>query len=232
MTSVKPVENAPKRKKISYTDEMARKAKQEQPQQGGEPAHLPAILDAVAQPAPKLRRQRGRPVFPWTEELENFILEGAISNLSLGQIIIEGQREFPEGFPCAATIKAYATANQDFSARYARAKDMSQDWMAEEIIDIIDGRHVDFRLADLDERKASVEERKWVMGKLRRKKWGEVKTTEITGADGAPLVQPQVLDTRSLSPDAQAALYQALQIVAAQNEAEDAEYTEEDQDDA
>jgi hypothetical protein len=105
---------------------------------------------------------------------------------------------------------------------------MSQDFMAEDIIDIIDGRHSDFMQSDLDERKASVEERKWVMGKLRRKKWGEVKTTEITGADGAPLIQPQVIDTRSMTPEAQAALYQALQIVAAQEEAEDTEYTEEE----
>lgn len=62
--------------------------------------------------------------------------------------------------------------------------------------------------------------------------WKEAKHLEVTGKDGAPLVQPQVLDTRSLSPEAQAALYQALQIVAAQNEAEDAEYTEEGEDDA
>lgn len=58
--------------------------------------------------------------------------------------------------------------------------------------------------------------------------WKEAKHLEVTGKDGAPLVQPQVLDTRSLSPEAQAALYQALQIVAAQNEAVDAEYTEEE----
>jgi len=100
--------------------------------------------------------------------------------------------------------------------------------MAEEIIDIIDGRHSDFRLMDLEERKASVETRKWLMGKLRRKKYGDVKTTEVTGADGAPLLQPQVIDTRSMTPEAQAALYQALQIVAAQEEAEDAEYEEEE----
>jgi hypothetical protein len=104
---------------------------------------------------------------------------------------------------------------------------MSQDYMAEDIIDIIDGRHPDFMQSDLDERKASVEERKWVMGKLRRKKWGEIKTTEVTGADGAPLLQPQIIDTRSMTPEAQMALYEALQLVAAQDDAEDVDYTEE-----
>jgi hypothetical protein len=205
---------------------MAKKAKQAAPAPTEGEANVPAPVAPL--PAPRLRRQGGRPAFPWTPELENFILEGVVSNLSLGRIIEEGEREFPEGFPGATTIKSYLASNDEFSARYARAKDMSQDYMAEDIIDIIDGRHPDFMQSDLDERKASVEERKWVMGKLRRKKWGEVKTTEITGADGAPLLQPQVIDTRSMTPEAQAALYQALQIVAAQEEAEDAEYEEEE----
>lgn len=205
---------------------MAKKAKQAPPTQGEQAAQPPTIADT--QPPVRLRRQRGRPSFPWTQELENFIIEGAVSNLSLRQILEEGNREFPEGFPSAGTIKNYFASNPEFLANYTRAKDLAQDFMAEDIIDIIDGRHEDFRLADLDERKASVEERKWVMGKLRRKKYGDVKTTEVTGADGAPLMQPQVIDTRSMTPEAQMALYQALQIVAAQNEAEDAEYTEED----
>jgi len=205
---------------------MAKKAKQAAPAPTEGEANVPAPVAPL--PAPRLRRQGCRPAFPWTPELENFILEGVVSNLSLGRIIEEGEREFPEGFPSSYTVKTYLASNDEFSTRYARAKDMSQDFMAEDIIDIIDGRHSDFRQADLDERKASVEERKWVMGKLRRKKWGEVKTTEITGADGTPLIQPQVIDTRSMTPEAQAALYQALQIVAAQEEAEDAEYEEEE----
>lgn len=60
--------------------------------------------------------------------------------------------------------------------------------------------------------------------------WKEAKHLEVTGKDGAPLIQPQVIDTRSMTPEAQMALYEALQIVAAQNEAEDAEYTEEESD--
>ena len=207
---------------------MAKRAKKAEPAQGVDNTPAPV----APPPAPRLRRQRGRPPFPWTEELENFIIEGALSNLSLAQIVAEGEREFPEGFPTDATIKNYLGSNDEFFTRYARAKDLSQDFMAEDIIDIIDGRHQDFRLAPLEERKASVEERKWVMGKLRRKKYGDVKTTEVTGADGAPLLQPQVIDTRSMTPEAQQALYQALQIVAAQEEAEDVEYEEEDDNDA
>lgn len=209
---------------------MAKKAKRAEPApepaQGEVPVPAPVQPDPPP-PEPKLRRNVGRPAFVWTDELENFIIEGVLANLSLSQICVEGEREFPEGFPSDGTVKNYLSSNQEYFTRYTRAKDLSQDFMAEEIIDIIDGRHKDFRVMDLEERKASVETRKWLMGKLRRKKYGDVKTTEVTGADGAPLMQPQVIDTRSMTPEAQMALYEALQLVAAQNDAEDVEYTEE-----
>lgn len=71
-----------------------------------------------------------------------------------------------------------------------------------------------------------IESRKWLAAKLLPKRWGDKTITEVTGADGAPLV-PQVINTRSMTPEAQMALYEALQLVAAQNDAEDVEYTEE-----
>lgn len=176
-------------------------------------------------PAP----QRGRPPFPWTKELEDYIITCVLANKSLRQIEEEGVRDWGEkNFPSTMTIKNYLGSNEDFFSRYTRAKDLAQDFMAEDIIDIIDGRHPDLPLADLEQRKASVEARKWIMGKLRRKKWGEVKLQEITGANGAPLVQPQIINTRAMSPETKMALYQALQIAAAQAEAEDAQIEEDD----
>ena len=172
-------------------------------------------------------RGRGRPPFQWTPELEQFILNCVIANKSMREIEQLGIEQYGKGaFPSSASIKNYLASNSDFLANYTRAKDLSQDFMAEDLIDIMDGRHPDFVGEELSQRKESVEIRKWVMGKLRRKKWGEVKITEVTGADGAPLLQPQVLDTRSLSPEAQAALYQALQVIKAQGEAEDITATE------
>ena len=177
-------------------------------------------------------RRMGRPPFKWTRELEDFIISCILANKSMREIEELGIQEFgKKEFPSSMTIKNYLASNEEFFARYTRAKDLSQDFMAEDLIDIIDGRHPDFVDEDLSQRKASVEERKWVMGKLRRKKWGEVKVTEVTGADGTPLIQPQVLNTRDMSPDARAALYNALQLAVAQSEAEEAEYTEVDEDD-
>ncbi len=165
---------------------------------------------------------RGRPPFQWTPEIEQYILNCVIANKSMRELEQMGIDEYGKGaFPCAASIKNYLASNSNFLANYTRAKDLSQDFMAEDLIDIIDGRHPDFRHEDLSQRKESAEIRKWVMGKLRRKKWGEVKITEVTGENGTPLIPPQILDTRSMTPEAQAALYQALQVIKAQSEAED-----------
>lgn len=175
-------------------------------------------------------RKTGRPPFQWTPEIEDYILEKIIAGYSIRAIVAKAREEDYKGkpFPGVDTLMVYAASNEAFSVRYARAKELQQDMMAEELLDIIDGRHPDFANAELGQRKESMEARKWVMGKLRRKKWGDVKVTEVTGGDGQPLIPPQVIDTRSLTPEAQAALYQALQVIKAQNEAEDINPTTEE----
>lgn len=176
-------------------------------------------------------RKIGRPPFKWTPELEDFIISCVVANKSMREIETLGIQEFgTKSFPSSMTIKNYLASNDEFFAKYTRAKDLAQDFMAEDLIDIIDGRHPEFVNEDLAQRKESVEARKWVMGKLRRKKWGDVKVTEVTGADGAPLMQPQIINTRQMTPEARAALYNALQLAVAQQEAEDGEYTEEEAD--
>lgn len=178
----------------------------------------------------KPSRAVGRPSFPWTDEIKEYILEMIISGHSLRAIVGQAKSDGFDVFPSLNTIMVYATLNNEFAEQYARAKNYQQDMMAEDIIDIIDGRHPDFANAELGQRKESMEARKWVMGKLRRKKWGEVKMAEITGADGAPLIQPQVLNTRDMTPEARVALYNALQLATAQAAAEDADVIEEEED--
>ncbi len=174
-------------------------------------------------------KRMGRPPIQWTPDLEDYILSLVIAGRSLRQIVEEGKKEFGEkAFPSDALIKTHLASTPEFLAKYIKAKDVAQDLMAEDLVSIIDGSMPEFANADLDQRKASAEIRKWVMGKLRRKKWGDVKVTEVTGGDGQPLIPPQVIDTRSLSPEAQAALYQALQVIKAQNEAEDVNSTTEE----
>lgn len=175
-------------------------------------------------------RGRGRPGFQWTEEIEDYIVAKIVAGHSLRAIVQMAKDEDFKGkqFPAFETIMAYVASNPDFQHKYARAKDIQQDLMAENIIDIMDGRYPGFETAELGQRKESAEIRKWVMGKLRRKKWGEVKVTEVTGADGKDLIPPQTIDPRSLSKEAKTALYQALQIATAQAEATDANIKEDE----
>lgn len=192
---------------------MARKPKSQPPEELKPPARM------------------GRPPFPWTEEIKEYILEKIIAGHSIRKVVELAKEEKITPFPSIDTITVYAAVNEDFSGKYARAKELQQDMMAEDLLDIIDGRHPDFIDAELSQRKESMLARQWVMGKLRRKKWGDVKHTEVTGANGAPLIQPQVINARDMTPEARAALYNALQLAVAQQEAEDGEYIEEDSND-
>lgn len=174
---------------------------------------------------------RGRPRFAWTTEIEDFIIAGIVAGLSIRQIYEEGKDTYGGvgKFPSPTMVKIYLASNSEFQAKYVRAKDIQQDLMAEDLIDIIDGRYPGLETAELGQRKESVEVRKWIMGKLRRKKWGEVKVTEVSGVDGKDLLPAsQTIDPRTLSPEAKTALYQALQMATAQQDATDAQVKEED----
>jgi hypothetical protein len=172
----------------------------------------------------------GRPPFHWTPEMEEFIWFHMAGGSSIRRIVeVAKATDFKDSsFPSYDVIMDRIKEDAEFGNKYHVQKNIQQDLLAEEIIDIVDRRHPDYANSDLEERKFAVSERRWLMGRLRRKKWGDIKMTEITGADGTPLIQPQVIDTRSMTPEAQMALYEALQLVAAQSEAEDAEYTEEE----
>ena len=175
-------------------------------------------------------RGRGRPSFEWTEEMEEFIWYHITGGSSIRRIVeIAQATDFKDRpFPSYDVIMDRIKRDHEFGNKYHAQKDIQQDLLAEEIVDIVDRRHPDYATADIEERKFAVSERRWLMGRLRRKKWGDIKVTEVTGANGTPLVQPQVIDTRNMTPEAQMALYEALQLLTAQNDAEDADYTEEE----
>lgn len=147
--------------------------------------------------------------------------------------------------PNHVTVLRWALTIPEFSNQYKQARDMQAEILADELLDIADngqndwmerhdpnGANIGWRENGEAMRRSQlrIETRKWVAARLLPKRWGDKTTTEVTGADGTPLIQPQVIDTRSMTPEAQMALYQALQVVAAQNEAEDAHFTEEDGD--
>ena len=73
--------------------------------------------------------------------------------------------------------------HEEFSRRYARAREVQADYLADDIIEIADRDDL-----DPNDKRARIDARKWLAGKLRPKAYGEKITQEVTGADGAPLV--------------------------------------------
>jgi hypothetical protein len=159
----------------------------------------------------------GRPPYKWTEEVEEEILGGIISGKSIRQVVMEGG----ESFPSADTIYRHIAADEDFCVKYTRAREMQQDTYAEEIIAIADGVHPMFVGKEADEKRLAIETRKWTMGKLRPKKYNDKIVTEITGANGVPLIPTQEINVAQLSDEARESLRFALMAATSRNDAED-----------
>ena len=72
-----------------------------------------------------------------------------------------------EGMPAASTVYSWLRQYPEFSQRYARAREVQADVLADEILEIAD--------SDLDPNRARVmiDARKWLAGKLRPKKYGD-----------------------------------------------------------
>lgn len=98
------------------------------------------------------------------------------------------------------TVLAWLAREATFQEKYARAKEMQADLLAEEILDIADDGSNDLMTVVkgneayevenkevVNRSRLRVDSRKWIASKLKPKKYGDKVTQEITGADGGPL---------------------------------------------
>lgn len=186
------------------------------------------MLRMTKRKPPEEHKRNGRPSL-YTPELATTICERIASGESLKGICRE------EGMPSHVAVLRWALTIPEFRNLYKEAREMQAEMMADELLEIADDGQNDW-MEKRDQEGALVgwrengeamrrsqlriEARKWIAAKLLPKRWGDKTTTEITGPDGSAL-SAQVIDTRSLPPEAQAALYQALQVIKAQQEAED-----------
>lgn len=97
----------------------------------------------------------------------------------------------------ASAIVHWRTADEAFSQRYALAMSARADRMADEIVEIADEGSNDWMEREgvmvpdhehIQRSRLRVDTRKWLMSKMVPKRYGERTTTELTGAEGAPLV--------------------------------------------
>ncbi len=106
------------------------------------------------------------------------------------------------GMPCKATIMNWCISQPDFLDQYTRAKEQQAEAFNEDLIEIADDGANDWmEKFDKDGQSAGwvlngehvqrsklrIEARKWLMGKMKPKKYGDKITSEITGANGGPI---------------------------------------------
>lgn len=75
-------------------------------------------------------------------------------------------------------------ADTEIAERYAHARMSQAAVHADEIISIADDPEL-----DPNDKRVRVDARKWVAARLHPKQWGDKQAVEVTGKDGAPLIQ-------------------------------------------
>ena len=83
-----------------------------------------------------------------------------------------------DDLPACSTVFKWLIENKEFSEQYAYARELQADTLFDEILDIADQGSGDVQRARL-----RIDTRKWMVGKLRPKKYGESSQIKLTGAD-------------------------------------------------
>jgi hypothetical protein len=138
-------------------------------------------------------RPAGRPSL-YTQELADKIC----AELALGKSMRTVCR--PDEMPDMSTVFRWLRTNNEFCKQYARAKEESTDAMAEEVLDIADDSSNDWMLVHkgkesfhmedkeaVNRSKLRVDTRKWLMSKMKPKKYGD--KLDLT-SDGKVLPTP------------------------------------------
>lgn len=133
-------------------------------------------------------------VLQWTTYLEQSILLRIAHGESVRQIAQDSL------MPASSTIYEHLIESKEFAEQYARAREAQTESMADEILAIADDSTHDtmtIKRGDLETEVADnewinrsrlrVDTRKWLMGKLAPKKYGEKIQQEHTGKDGGAI---------------------------------------------
>lgn len=149
--------------------------------------------------------RKAKPVHPlmldsksWNKQKVMDILCKKIASSTSSIITLLGEGYEGNSLPDYTTIKAWLSADESISTQYARAKEDQAEFMAEEMLDIADNGDNDYMLkhgADGSEAyilngehvqrsKLRLEARKWLMSKLKPKKYGDRINLDHAGSIG------------------------------------------------
>ncbi|EPU3084371.1 DNA-binding protein [Escherichia coli] len=110
--------------------------------------------------------------------------------LEICELVADGQSinkisKMP-GMPNRSTILKWFRDVPDFSAMYARAKEIGFEVLADEIIDLADAEE-NMDKDQLRRHQLMIDTRKWLLAKLQPRKYGERVTQEIVGDGNGPV---------------------------------------------
>lgn len=144
--------------------------------------------------APK--KKKGRP-----QKANKKVIQDAIchlistTSLSLRKILIELQKNGVDDVPTYSTIKNWIADDNDFFAQYARAKEIQLDIYADELLEISDDDSLDLGFTEegksfvnhenINRSRLRVDTRKWLLSKLKPKKYGDKLETKVGLDEGA-----------------------------------------------
>lgn len=134
------------------------------------------------------------PAVTLTPAVADRLFEGIMSGRSVRSICDD------EGMPSKTSVMRWLAADEEFAARYAAAKAIQAELLADEMIAIADtpeegtktiqkATGTEITTGDMVEhRKLRISTRQWMLARLLPKKYGDRIQQEITGRDGGPVV--------------------------------------------
>jgi len=130
----------------------------------------------------------GRPS-TYTEEMGNLICDKLTEGVSLRKLCKS------KDFPNASTVYVWLDRFPSFAEQYARAREAATEDMLEDILEIADDPTI-----EVQDKRVRIDTRKWAMGKLKPKKYGEKQTVDVGNKDGEALkVESQPVDPLVIS---------------------------------
>jgi hypothetical protein len=104
-----------------------------------------------------------------------------LARLSAGETLRKICRD--DHMPDASAVVQWCDADPNFAQRYARARSEGLEVLADELLEISDDTS-----RDPNCRKVAIDSRKWLLSKLKPKKYGDVMRQELSGPDGGAIM--------------------------------------------
>lgn len=128
----------------------------------------------------------GRPS-TYTEEMGDRICDLLTEGRSLRKICMSKE------FPAASTVYVWLDRFPSFAEKYTRAREAATEDMLEDILEIADNTEL-----DAQDKRVRIDTRKWVMGRLKPKKYGDKQQVEVGNKEGETLKVESNTDNTAL----------------------------------